>query len=172
MEKIASFLKKYEVVFAHGLTLVGIGFVVVQLYQSNEHKRWENFNDLNIRYYEWYSNTPKDLDDDLCSPFDEQNEKIKKWTRTYFNLYSEEYWLYQNNLIPKDMWELRIDNGVDVNLTSYPQLVRGYQYWKEKGAFVHPSDFRSLVDAKLEKLKPNMPSNKCTSDIQTSNNTL
>lgn len=166
---MTKFLKKYELVIAHALTLVGIGFVVAQLYQSNEHKRWENFNDLNIRYYEWYSNIPENLNNDLCGPFEELDEQIKKWTRTYFNLYSEEYWLYQNNLIPEEMWELRIDNGVDVNLVSYPQLIRGYQYWKKQGAFVHPANFRKLVDEKLNKLKSKMPDNNCPRNENASN---
>ena len=137
-----------EPVIAHVLTIFALFAVFYQLHQVNEHKRWENFNELNIRYYDWYSNIPDNLDTEICEPFEQQDENIKKWTRTYFNLYSEEYWLYLNDLIPKEMWEVRIDNGVDVNLDSYPQLVRGYEHWKSKGAFVHPEDFRDLVDKK------------------------
>src|SRR5262249_8681724 len=82
-----------------------------------------------------------------------QPHHVKIFARTYFDLYSEEYWLHQNNLIPDEMWTKRIANGVDVNLITYPLLVRGYYYWKEQGAFIHPEEFRQLIEDKIKKLE-------------------
>lgn len=67
--------------------------------------------------------------------------------------YSEEYWLYKNNLMPKEMWTKRIDNGVQVNLKTYPALIKGYFYWRDKGAFNHPAEFRQLVESKIKKIR-------------------
>ena len=113
------------------------------------------------RYYEWLSNVPGGMEADSCVPFGAQNEAVKKWARAYFDLYSEEYWLYKNGLIPAEMWTVRIDSGVNVNLISYPLLVRGYEYWKAQGLFTHPEDFRKLVDEKLLKLKDNLRLKDC-----------
>jgi len=156
-----NFFKKYEIVIAHSLTILGLAFVFYQLYQSNEHKRWENYNAMNLRYYEWYANMPQNMDVDTCVPFSEQKQEVKRWARTYFNLYSEEYWLYLEKLIPEEMWTKRIDNGVDVNLKTYPLLVRGYKYWREKDSFVHPDGFRDLVDKKLMSLKSELKLLSC-----------
>jgi hypothetical protein len=69
--------------------------------------------------------------------------------RQYFDLYSEEYWLYLNDLIPKEMWTHRIHGGVRVNLNNYPALVEGYRHWKEQGAFTHPVEFQSEVESAI-----------------------
>lgn len=153
---LGSFFKKYEPYLAHALTIIGLFLVFYQLHQSNEHKKWENYNAMNLRYYEWYSSFPENIEVDSCLPFDQQPQRVKRWVRTYFNLYSEEYWLYLENLIPEDMWKKRIDNGVNVNLEAYPILVRGYYYWKEKQAFKHPDTFLKVVDAKLASIKPHL----------------
>ena len=77
MNKFLEFLDKHEIGFAHSLTLVGLVFVVFQLHQSNEHKRWENYNSLNLRYYELYSKIPKELGTDSCKPFEAQAKEVK-----------------------------------------------------------------------------------------------
>jgi hypothetical protein len=143
------------------VSIIGVGYVYSQLHQANEHKKWENYNLMTRRYYEWFSNVPAGMETDSCVPFGTQNDAVKKWARAYFDLYSEEYWLYKNGLIPAEMWTVRIDSGVNVNLISYPLLVRGYEYWKAQGLFVHPEDFRKLVDDKLLKLKGNLRLNDC-----------
>lgn len=157
------FLSKYEALIAHLFTIAGLVFVWLQLHQSNEHKKWENYNAMNLRYYEWYANMPPNMDVDTCTPFSEQPQQVKRWARTYFNLYSEEYWLYLEDLIPEEMWTKRIDNGVNVNLKTYPLLVRGYSYWKSKDSFVHPEGFREHVEHKLEMLKGELKLKNCES---------
>jgi len=144
------------------VSIIGVGYVHSQLRQANEHKKWENYNLMTRRYYEWFSNVPGGMETDSCVPFGTQNDAIKKWARAYFDLYSEEYWLYKNELIPAEMWTVRIDSGVNVNLISYPLLVRGYEYWKTQGLFVHPEDFRKLVDEKLLKLKDKLRLKGCS----------
>jgi len=131
------------------IALIGLGLVYEQLKQANTLKKWENYNAMNQRYHEWYSNTPKVADSFKCESFEKVEEKTKRWIRSYFHLYSEEFWLHQNNLIPEEMWTKRIDGGVTVNLKKYPILVSGFKYWKNKGSFSHPKEFRALVDKKL-----------------------
>ena len=150
------FVKTYIPVISGVLTVVALIAVWRQLYQGNEHRKWETYNAMNLRYSEWYAKMPRDMDVDSCLPFDKQDAEVKRWVRAYFSLYSEEYWLYLNGLLPEDLWTKRIDNGVDINLKAYPMLVRGYEYWKGQGSFLHPEEFRKLVDAKLEKLKPEL----------------
>lgn len=157
------FLKKFELYIAHFFTIVGLAAVFYQLHQSNEHKKWENYNEMNHRYYEWYAKMPPGMETDSCVPFEKQDQVVKRWARTYFNLYSEEYWLYLEQLIPEEMWTKRIDNGVNVNLVSYPLLVRGYKYWNEKDSFKHPDGFTDLVDKKLEALNDKLKLLDCES---------
>lgn len=141
-----------------GLTIVGIavsaiglGLIFLQVLQVNEHKRWENYNSMNLRYYEWYDKKPTELAADACNML--AIDEVRKRTRMYFDLYGEEYWLFLNDLIPEEMWTKRIDRGVEINLVQYPALVRGYEYWKRQGAFTHPEGFIKLVDDKIKALK-------------------
>ena len=157
------FFKNYGEIIAHTFTFIGLFLVVYQLYQGNENKRWENYNVMNLRYYEWYSKIPENAAIDTCEPFSKQSNETKKWVRAYFNLYSEEYWLFLNGLIPQEMWTKRIDNGVDVNLKTYPVLVRGYWYWRDIGTFNHPEGFKQIVNSKLKKLEGNLKLLNCDS---------
>lgn len=79
---------------------------------------------------------------------------------SYFDLYSEEHWLYPQQLIPEGMWSERTDGGVDVNLLTYPVLVEGYDYWKRRGAFMHPPEFIVWVDAKVQRLRQRIEASK------------
>lgn len=138
-----------------GIVIAGVGlwFVYAQLEQANTLKKWENYNVMNERYHKWYMSTPDIADSYKCEPFENVEENTKRWVRSYFHLYSEEYWLFQNDLIPEDMWTKRIDGGVDINLENYPILISGYEYWKSKGSFSHPIDFTILVDKKINSIK-------------------
>ncbi len=71
MNKVFRFMKRYEAIFSHVFTLIGLAFIAYQLYQSNKHKRWENYNSLNLRYYELYSSIPEALENDSCKPFED-----------------------------------------------------------------------------------------------------
>ena len=96
--------------------------------------KWVNYNQLNLRYSEFYDTFPKDLYNGKLkgkNNFSDFNEKEKSYARRYFNLYSEEYWLYLENMIPKEMFEVRIKNGVSVNLKRYPLLKDGGFHYRE-----------------------------------------
>lgn len=135
-------------------TFWGLTLVYAQLKQANEHQKWNNYNQLNIHYSILYRDLPEELELSSCKRFDELSPASKKWIRSYFNLYSEEYYLYLERLIPDEMWTKRIANGVEVNFLSYPIILEGYEHWKKRGSFTHPEDFISFVDNKIEGLKP------------------
>lgn len=133
--------------WAHGATvmtavlfLASIGFAWCQLNQMKLERQWINFNEMNLRYADMLREITSN-DYSKC----DLNETNKIWTRRYFNLYSEEYWLYEKKLIPEEMWKDRIRPGVVVNLKEYPWLIKGYRYWRDKGAFSHPNGFYDIV---------------------------
>lgn len=79
--------------------------------------------------------------------FESVEEKTKIWIRQYFDLYSEECWLNEKELLPKGMFNERIRPGVVVNLKEYPiLLIAGCNYWKGLGAFKPPGDFDKVVE--------------------------
>lgn len=124
-----------------------------QLEQANDQRRWQNYNEMNVRYAQLYENIPKIIASGCAGGFAELTPEERRWARQYFDLYSEEYWLYQNDLIPKEMWTHRIHGGVRVNLNNYPILVDGYRYWRDQGAFTHPDDFQSEVEQAIKDAK-------------------
>jgi len=86
----------------------------------------------------------------------------KRVARQYFNLYSEEYWLDKQNLIPEEMLKNRIDKGVIVNLKEYSFLVEEYKCWVKKGAHNHPEDFQEYVSRNiLSVLSESEPPSAC-----------
>jgi len=117
-----------------------------QLAQGNEQKKWQNYNELNVRYAELYEELPPVILKGEKLRFDDLKAEEKRWVRQYFDLYSEELWLYENDLIPAEMWTKRIHCGVRVNLKTYPALIDGYYYWKGKGSFSHPKSFKAEVE--------------------------
>lgn len=136
------------------LTFWGLTLVYAQLKQANEHQKWSNYNQLNIHYSSLYRELPEELEAASCKGYVELTPAGKKWIRSYFNLYSEEHYLFLERLIPGDMWLKRIDNGVEVNMLSYPVIIEGYEHWKSRGSFTHPKEFIAFVDKKIAVLKP------------------
>ncbi len=123
-----------------------------QLVLLKDQRQWQNFNEMNVRYANLLSKMPDKISSDNHS-IDSKDQEIKIWVRQYFDLYSEEYWLYKKELIPKEMWECRIRSGVVVNLKAYQILVNGYSYWKDLGAFNHPDGFHKVVEEDINKAK-------------------
>lgn len=138
------------------ITFWGLMLVYAQLKQANEHQKWNNYNQLNIHYSTLYRELPAELEASSCKHFDELTPAGKKWIRSYFNLYSEEHYLFLERLIPLEMWTKRIDGGVGVNMLSYPVIVEGYEHWKKRGSFTHPEEFIAFVDNKIAGLKPRL----------------
>jgi hypothetical protein len=176
MQKIITWLKANSEPYAHWATVltllaacIGGYFAYAQLSLANEHKRWQNYNDMNIRYAELYKSIPEEIASGCSGNFEKLEPETKRWVRQYFNLYSEEYWLFLNELIPKEMWTHRIHGGVRVNLNKYPALVDGYRYWTAEGAFTHPKDFPAevelaILDASKLSQKTKVPSS-CASKV-------
>lgn len=140
-------LSHWATVFALVAASVGGYLAYSQLELANDQRRWQNYNEMNVRYAELYKSIPSEIASG-CIPesFEGLSPETKRWARQYFDLYSEEYWLYLNKLIPEEMWTRRIHGGVRVNLNRYPALVSGYYYWKGEGSFTHPDNFQHEVE--------------------------
>lgn len=121
-----------------------------QLEQANEQRRWQSYNEMNNRYADLYRAIPDEIASGCRVEFITLNPDVRRWVRQYFDLYSEEYWLFLSDLMPKEMWTRRIHGGVRVNLSKYPALVDGYAYWREAGAFRHPDDFHKEVESAIK----------------------
>ena len=163
-----NYLKAYEEPASRWVmvvvTILGVWMVYHQLTAVYEQSRWQYYNDLNARYAAFYESIPSEISSGKETDFDKVEPQAKRWVRQYFDLYSEEYWLYKNRLIPEEMWTKRIRSGVRVNLREYPLLVSGYRYWKEKGAFKHPDGFleeaeRAIADASNSLTESRLPIN-------------
>ena len=124
----------------------GLIFVILQMSQSNSHKKWDNYNSMNQAYGSLYANISTDMLDKPCRHFSQLSKSEKKWIRNYFDLYAEEYWLDQRGLIPKDMFRKLIAGGVRVNFKQYPIMITGYSYWLNEGAFQYPDGFRDYIE--------------------------
>ena len=135
-----------------GIAIFGLLGVTYQLLQSNKHKKWDNYNAMNAAYHSLYQDVYDGSYPNLLknySHISSLDEKQLAWVRAYFDLYAEELWLDQQCLIPKDMFRLHIDGGVNLNLEQHPVMMDGYKYWRDKGAFKHPKGFINFVDEKV-----------------------
>ncbi|WP_047552177.1 hypothetical protein [Methylotenera sp. G11] len=156
-QKVIKWLNTNSEPYAHWATVLALiaaiigGYVAyAQLKLANEQRRWQNYNEMNVRYAELYKNIPIDIASGcFAENFENLPSETKRWVRQYFNLYSEEYWLYLNKLIPDEMWTKRIHGGVRVNLGQYPALVAGYRYWRDRGSFTHPNSFQAEVESAI-----------------------
>src|SRR5687768_12283155 len=59
----------------------GLYLTYEQLEQANGHKRWQNYNELNIRYAELYRNIPKDIASNEKCEFEQRPPSSKRWVR-------------------------------------------------------------------------------------------
>ncbi|SFO38634.1 hypothetical protein [Nitrosospira briensis] len=55
----------------------GLYLTYEQLEQANGHKRWQNYNELNIRYAELYRNIPKDIASNEKREFEQRPESAE-----------------------------------------------------------------------------------------------
>lgn len=133
-------------------------------------RQWQNFNEMNVRYAELLGKISSGEIELSSSLFESADVKTKIWIRQYFDLYSEECWLNEKNLLPEDMFNKRIRRGVVVNLKEYPILIDGYDYWKSRGAFNHPENFKVVIEEDIkraeEKDPQNEPQDRCVKPIK------
>ncbi|MHB8811032.1 MAG: hypothetical protein ACYC9M_13635 [Desulfobulbaceae bacterium] len=126
------------------LAAQNVSLAVDQLKTVNRHNQWNNYNLLNLRYGDLLSEVPVEMA--TGTEYQTLGEDSKLWIRRYFDLTSEEYWLYLNNLIPNDMWEKRIVEGIKINMEEYPSLKPGLLYWGKKKGYSHPDDFLQIIE--------------------------
>ncbi|MCL7487806.1 MAG: hypothetical protein M8357_06510 [Desulfobulbaceae bacterium] len=120
-----------------------VSLAVKQLEAANQHDRWNNYKVLNLRYADLLAEVPVEMTTGI--EYQDLSKNSKLWIRRYFDLTSEEYWLYLNNLMPKEMWERRIVEGIKINMEEYPPLKSGLLYWGQKKGYSHPDDFVEIV---------------------------
>jgi hypothetical protein len=162
MQKVFQWLQANSGPWAHWATVFtfmavcfGGYLAYAQLELVNEQRRWQNFNDMNVRYADLYRNIPPEIASGCrLADFEKLEPKTKIWVRQFFDLYSEEYWLYLNKLIPEEMWTHRISSGVRVNLNTYPAIIDGYYYWAARNSFTHPNTFQSEAESAIDDAKP------------------
>lgn len=142
-------------------TIIVLFCINTQLHQSVTFNKFDNFKYYNKIYDDWYDDMPKEISVNEKAPFSTLNSDGQAWVRRYFNLYSQEYYLSENKMLPDGMWNGLIHGCKDGkvraafrNLQKYPALLEGYFCWKkEEGAFAFPEDFVNMLDRDLETCK-------------------
>jgi len=124
------------------LTYCSLDSLNKQMTQTHEQLTWQNYNHLNERYSNLMTKLAVAAEEGKT--FENLSHENKWVIRQYFDLTSEEYWLYMNNLLPEEMWEHRILPGLKINIKS-ELISEGFSYWQSQGAFNHPEGFIDLV---------------------------
>ncbi|MGL1885492.1 MAG: hypothetical protein OCD76_03165 [Reichenbachiella sp.] len=99
----------------HVLTLVAISIGLWQLRMVNIQIKNNFFADYTKRYQEIMLNFPESVNDkdfNLADLDDEERAKFLRYARAYFDLCSEEYYLYQKKRISKEIW-LEWKSGIE-----------------------------------------------------------
>ncbi len=89
--------------------VIAIFTLVYQLYIHNKQLKMQTFFHYTERYQNILINLPIDIESNnfqLNSLKKEEKEEILKWLRAYFDLCSEEYYLYNRKLIDDSAWTL------------------------------------------------------------------
>lgn len=116
-------------------------FTKEQFEQAENHKRWQNYNDLNSRYAALFADIPTQLQEAHISTANDLDQKTRNWARRYFDLTSEEFWLHTKHLLPLDMWPCRIAPGVAQNFQEFRNMKLAYEHWKNTTVQIHPAGF-------------------------------
>jgi len=138
------------------VALIGLYFVHGQLKQSNEHKRWDNYNSMNNIYRQMYVRLQGNDFENLrknCLNFDLLQDVEKAWITSYYNLYSEEYDLHTANLLPENMMDKVIRNGFILNLKTYPSISEGFYALKSADAFKDDASFVTEVETRINEAR-------------------
>lgn len=143
------------------LTAMTVYFLWLERHTANEFKKWENYNYYNEIYVEWYADIPerfliaRDNKQWENISWENLNNKERGWIRRYFDLYTQEYYFFENKMIPLEMWTEVIhgkecNGGAVINFREFPILVEGYRQWEKKGSFRHPKKFKKVLEQKLK----------------------
>lgn len=129
------------------ITAVGaLGLAKIQLSQSDLQEQWRNYSQINARYSELYKDLPTTQTKQSLTETAQPEAEIRRWSKRYFDLTSEEYWLHLNKLLPPETWECRIAPGVARNFQEHKWLWAAYTQWKSDPGVVHPTTFTQAID--------------------------
>jgi len=79
MDKIFTFFKKHGNTIALWGTFLSVLIGLYALMQTNEHKKWQNYNEMNLRYYKLYSDMPDKIAVDSGKEFSMLNHEERRW---------------------------------------------------------------------------------------------
>ncbi|MBF0585316.1 hypothetical protein INT08_06660 [Prosthecochloris sp. N3] len=99
--------------FSEAISVLAVFVALVALWwevkQNTQQAKIQNFLAYTQRYQEIMANLPCDIDRDsfsLDSLDLQKKEYVLRWIRAYYDLCSEEYYLYRQRLIDKNVWLL------------------------------------------------------------------
>lgn len=144
--KATSLIQAICAVAMAATAILAYQFTKDQFEQAEAHKQWQNYNDLNSRYAALFAEIPSQLKAIHIVSAHDLDPKTQNWSRRYFDLTSEEYWLHTKRLLPTDMWPCRIAPGIALNFKEFHNLGVAYEYWKTTTVQIHPSGFGDEMD--------------------------
>ena len=114
---------------------------------TNNHLKVNNYRALNLRYANLLAEVAE-VQEEMGKQknFMDLSAKSKLWVRRYFDLTSEEFWLYHQNLIHEEMWERGIICGIRMNMKEYPALKAGLLFWGKQDGYSHLSGFVEIIE--------------------------
>ncbi|MCC7312315.1 MAG: hypothetical protein IT510_13835 [Sulfuritalea sp.] len=137
------------------ITAVGaLALAKIQLSQSDLQEQWRNYSQINARYSELYKDLPTVSTKQSLTENAQLGAEIHRWSKRYFDLTSEEYWLHLNNLLPPQTWECRIAPGVTSNFQEHKWLWTAYTQWKSDAGTAHFTAFTQAIDNLQKELPP------------------
>ena len=134
----------------------GLASVAFGISQSNEHKRWDNYNAMNNVYRGMFAELQTDdfkKFRNKCSSYDNLTFKEQAWIRSYYNLYVEEFDLDKAKLLPPKMMEDTISRGFKLNLREYPVIIEGFDVLISKQAFKNKPKFKEHVRSEISEVR-------------------
>ena len=87
---------------------IAVSALFWQMHQSNKQSRMQTFLTYTQRYQDVMGSLPAGIESKAFKPSNDVlvNEENLKWLRAYFDLCSEEHYLYTEKLINKSVWAL------------------------------------------------------------------
>jgi hypothetical protein len=115
------------------LTFASIIVIIYELKKKNEYTKLDFFEEYTKRYSEIMLNLPNCVHEQYFDyeQHSEQTENILRYMRAYFDLCSEELYLYQQNRIDKYVWE-NWEEGIKMALQKEAFRIAWEKLYKNK----------------------------------------
>jgi hypothetical protein len=125
-----------------------------QISYQTKKTQWDNYITLNRIYQDLFIKL-ENIDKNKKPTLEEK----KNWTRSYFNLWIDEYRLHKENLIPPNMLSDLINNSAIINICNHSWIKDNYKYWLKEGAFSNfdTENNRDLENSSIIKFRQNIP---------------